>query len=589
MFMRLTALKKIFLYSFVPLFSLLLVLVLFHFGLFFLYDGKIYQGVSIAGQDFSGRKYEQVDDELSLILEEYEQEKASFFVDEFSLRLNLTDLKFQFDSHATQEKAKLYGRSGNIIKDFGDELKALFFGVSIPAIFTYDEETFDQIYKVITQKVNNEAKDASLVVHQGKVLVEGAEPKREVILAYFENAFKAKMGLLQKEVAIPTQIEPVVVTNEIAHEKAQEAERLIDRNLELTWENKEWVMEKKEYESFLGFEIKKQREQFVLNPIINNQEFLQKKLQEIALSIDQSMQEAIIKEIDGKKYALQFPKDGQVVDVEKSVKSITEFFTNQSQEKVLLTVTEITSESLAKEGIIDVSTLVASGQSKFPVGAGQESRVHNIQTAAAKLNDYIISSGATFSTINALGEISTQAGYWGGLALIGGRYAPAVGGGVCEVSTDLFRAAIYGGYEIVKRQNHSAIIFHYDWPQRGLDATIFPDSGLDFQFKNNTSYPIIIQTQVDASQGILTINFYSTKKIREVILSESQIYNVVSSGSPMYITDKSLKKGQQILMEVPAPGADVKIIRTIKENGKTSTDEINSHYTPWRAVYLVGE
>ena len=171
----------------------------------------------------------------------------------------------------------------------------------------------------------------------------------------------------------------------------------------------------------------------------------------------------------------------------------------------------------------------------------------------------------------------------------GGRYAPAVGGGVCEVSTDVFRAALYGGYNIVSRRNHSAIIFHYDWPQRGLDATIFPDTGLDFKFENDTPYYILIQTSVDATEGVLTVDFYSAERIRTVTISESVESNVVPPGEPLYISDPSLKSGEKILMEVPAHGADVVVTRTIREGDELIKDQISSHYIPWRAVYMVGD
>ena len=403
--------------------------------------------------------------------------------------------------------------------------------------------------------------------------------------------FEKAVSSLQRQVTIPVILEDVAIDNESAHQKASEARQNISADLKLTWEDKEWVIKTKEFEDFLGFKLEKRGEEIILSPEIENEEYLKNRLREIAGSIDQGMQQAVIKELGNKKFALQFPKDGRVLDISASIEKIRASFSDYTQFEVPLVVSEINTEKLEEQGIIDVSTLVARGESKFPIGAGQVSRMHNIQLAAEYLNNFVLPPGEVFSTITALGEISSSRGYWGGLALIGGRYAPAVGGGICELSTDLFRAAVDGGYEILSRRNHSAVIFHYDWPQRGLDATIFTATGLDYTFRNNTPYYIVIQTKVDPVLGVLTVDFYSTKKIREVALSESTIYNIISPGEPLYITDSSLKKGQKIMVEVPAPGADVLIVQKIKDlkSGKVTTKDIYSHYVPWRAVYLVGE
>lgn len=582
-----TALKNILLFLPLFIFTLFLLLVIFHFGLYFIYTNKVYPGVSLGTTKLGGQELDDLD--ISSQLDDYSEETISFTLDESSFRTSLKQLQFQFDSEKTLMEIRHYGRSGNIWRDFQDEIKAIFGGATIIPSFYYDEEAFNQLSQVIGKKINHEAKDASLVIHENRVLVSSAEDKRELDEQRLRETFAKTVTNFQTIVTIPVNSESVTITNEMVHSKVPQAQKIIDSDLNLVWEDKKWVIASKDFVSFLTFKLEKNNQEVILTPEISNENYLQTKLEEIAQNIDKSMQEAVIKEINGQKFALQLPENGRVLDTEASIAKIREAFVSNQKENVSLVVTELNSEILAKEGIIDVSTLISHGESHFPAGAGQASRVHNIQTAASKLNDYVVPPDGVFSTIETLGEISTQTGYWGGLALIGGRYAPAVGGGVCELSTDLFRAAVYGGYEIVSRQNHSAVIFHYDWPQRGLDATIFPDSGLDFKFRNNTSYYLVLQTSVDENQGILNIDFYSKTKTREVTISESQIYNVVSPGTPLYITDASLGKGVQIMSEEPAPGCDVKIIRTMVENGQTKTEEILSHYTPWRAVYLVGE
>ena len=581
--------KSIVIYIISLISLLFLVIIFFHLSLFFIYKDKVYRGVSFMGNGLSGSSISSLERDLEKQFDMFEDTKMAFFVDEFSFRISLSELNLQFDKDEILNNIEKVGRSSNIVENLRIEIGALLYGYDVQVDFDYDQDSFSQIAQVIDTKVNQEAKEGSLIIEEGRIIVSETVVRRKVDIEKLEQNFIKVVSDLETKIEVPVTKEKVEIENDVLYKKAEEAKKLVASDLVIFYGDKTWTIKKEDFGNFLSLDLKKEKGNIELAPMISNEQYLQNFLTQIAPEIEIAMQEAIIKEIDGKKFALKFPKDGKIIDTNKSIGKIWEAFTLPGEKKIELVITEINSEELAKQGIIDVSTLISSGQSTFPAGPGQASRVHNIQTAAGKLHDYVVGPGEVFSVVDGLGEISTQTGYWGGLALIGGRYAPAVGGGVCEVSTDVFRAALYGGYEIVSRKNHSAVIFHYDWPQRGLDATIFPSAGLDFKFKNNTEYYIVIQTNVDAAQGMLTVDFYSSSKDREVTISGSTVYNVLPPGNPFYITDKSLAKGQTIMSEVPAPGCEVDITRTIVENGQTSTDNIHSRYIPWRAVYLVGE
>ena len=102
-----------------------------------------------------------------------------------------------------------------------------------------------------------------------------------------------------------------------------------------------------------------------------------------------------------------------------------------------------------------------------------------------------------------------------------------VGGGVCQVSTTAFRAAFNGGYPIIERWPHA---YRVGWYERGfgpgLDATVFSPY-VDFKFKNDTPYHILIEAYANDAAGRLTFKFYSTGDGRQVTISEPIVENVI--------------------------------------------------------------
>jgi vancomycin resistance protein YoaR len=159
-----------------------------------------------------------------------------------------------------------------------------------------------------------------------------------------------------------------------------------------------------------------------------------------------------------------------------------------------------------------------------------------------------------------------------------------VGGGVCQVSTTVFRAALNAGLPIVERYNHGYVVSWYGDP--GMDATIYTPS-VDLKFRNDTGAYLLVQPAVDSSNGVLTFNFYGTKPNRQVTIGEPVISDVKEPGEPVYRVDESLAPGERRQVEYAQRGMTVTVERTVTENGQTRVDKIVSNYQPWNAVYLV--
>ena len=134
-------------------------------------------------------------------------------------------------------------------------------------------------------------------------------------------------------------------------------------------------------------------------------------------------------------------------------------------------------------------------------------RVQNIVTAANKLRGVVIPPGEEFSFNKRVGDVTAANGFVDSLIIRGDRTETGVGGGVCQVSTTVFRAAFWGGYPVLERYPHGYVVSWYGEP--GLDASIFtPD--VDFRFRNDTGSFLLIQPEVDTAKGRITFYFYGT-------------------------------------------------------------------------------
>jgi vancomycin resistance protein YoaR len=222
--------------------------------------------------------------------------------------------------------------------------------------------------------------------------------------------------------------------------------------------------------------------------------------------------------------------------------------------------------------------------------------VQNIQAAAASFHGLLIAPGETFSMASQLTDISLENGYAEAAIIVGGRTVKGVGGGVCQVSTTLFRAAFFGGFPVVERHAHAYRVYYYekvagnriDTSLAGLDATVYVPL-VDFKFTNDTPYWLLMETYVTPSNSSITWKFYSTSDGRTVDWTTTGPINRTPPPDPQYIENPDLAEGEINQVDWEAEGADVNVTRTVYRDGAVYfQDYFNTHYQPWRAVYEYG-
>ncbi|OGE80804.1 MAG: hypothetical protein A3H72_02975 [Candidatus Doudnabacteria bacterium RIFCSPLOWO2_02_FULL_48_8] len=195
--------------------------------------------------------------------------------------------------------------------------------------------------------------------------------------------------------------------------------------------------------------------------------------------------------------------------------------------------------NLADTNSLGIAELVAVGESDF--SGSPKNRIHNIKVGSAKYNGIIIQPSQEFSFNKFLGDVDAENGFLPELVIKRTGVVPEFGGGLCQVSSTAFRAAMNAGLPIVERRNHSFAVKYYA-PQ-GTDATIYPGS-TDLRFTNNLSSHLLIWTRIEGYK--LYYDFYGTKDDRLVEFDGPTQYDKKADGSMKAIWTRHVSlNGQQ--------------------------------------------
>jgi len=272
------------------------------------------------------------------------------------------------------------------------------------------------------------------------------------------------------------------------------------------------------------------------------------------------------------------------VDIDKLIKLLNHALENQTT-FVKVPATYIYPKVEADEDIKNqgIKEIIAIGQSNFRGSSG--ARIQNIKAAIRKFNGMILKKGSIFSFNSILRSVDEKDGFVKELVIKANGNKKELGGGICQVSTTVFRTAFSGGFPLVSRRNHSYAVPYYK--PHGLDATIYL-GGQDFKFKNNTDGDILIQGFTLGTN--LYFVFYGTSTGKTINLNGPFFGNYRKAPAPEIIETDELLPGQTRVVSGSHDGFFVRWTRTItdKDGNKTSED-LTSNYRAWPAKILKGK
>lgn len=245
-----------------------------------------------------------------------------------------------------------------------------------------------------------------------------------------------------------------------------------------------------------------------------------------AESLDAPVAEPKLTIENGRAVAFSAPQDGEKLDVYQSARgTLSALQKNETSSELTVYVTKPQTQ-LSQLNDLGIKELIGHGVSSFK--GSPKNRRHNIAVGVAKETGTIVAPGKEFSFNDNLGPVEAAEGFLPELVIKGDLGTiPEFGGGLCQVSTTTFRAAMDAGLPITARRNHSYAVQYYS-PQ-GTDATIYPGSA-DLKFINDTPGSILIEPYL-ADANTLVFDIYGTKDGRKVTLEKPVVFDRQSNGA----------------------------------------------------------
>ncbi|RME65892.1 MAG: hypothetical protein D6790_01150, partial [Caldilineae bacterium] len=190
----------------------------------------------------------------------------------------------------------------------------------------------------------------------------------------------------------------------------------------------------------------------------------------------------------GRPVVIQPSITGRRLDVEQAVANVRAALAEGRTQAPLPVEAVPPAVDSSKVDQMGIKELVVAGTTYF--AGSSRARIRNIEVAAEKFEGVVIPPNGIFSFNSIVQDVSAANGFEDSLIIWGDRTAVGVGGGVCQVSTTVFRAAFLGGFPLVERYNHGYVVSWYGEP--GMDATIFTPN-VDFKFRNDTDAYLLVQ------------------------------------------------------------------------------------------------
>ncbi len=565
------------------------------------YAGRIFPGVSIAGVDVSGLSPNAAALKLSQTLSYPITGKILFRSADKTWVASPAELGMVFDPTASANAAYKYGRSGNPFSALSSQAGASGLGADVPPVILFDQRVAYGYLQNIAAQIDQPVVEANLHLEGTNVV---AQPGQVGRLLNLDATLIYLGGQLQtfRDGETPLVIQEAAPRLLDVSSQADAARGILSQPLTITVPNFRegdpgpWSYDIPVLAKMLGVNVVDVNGQAQMQVGLDPNA-LRSTLNELKTFVDRQPANARFNfnEVSSQIEPTAASNVGRSMDVEASIRAINDALL-RGEHNVPLVVAEqqpavADTATGAELGIIQI---VAQGTTYFY--GSSEARIQNIVAAAERYEGVLVAPNEIFSMGSYLGDVSLENGFAEALIIYGGRTIKGVGGGVCQVSTTLFRTVFLAGYPVIERYSHAYRVTYYektisgenDSQLAGMDATVYFPL-VDFKFQNDTPYWMLMDTDVDVATRKITWTIYSTSDGRSVTSETTGPVNIVPAPDPVFEENPELGRGEIKQIDYAALGADVTVTRTVWRNGEVYfTGEFTTHYQPWAAICQYG-
>lgn len=583
---------------------LLLVFIVFHSFYSIAYAQKIYPGIKLGALNLGGLTPEAARGLLFKKSQDLSSQPGDIVLsgENKSWPITISDLQIEYNIPESVDELFSIGRDGSVFKNILWRTALVVAPEEHQVAFKYNKKFLDDTIYKIEKEIEKPVSDAVIELENGKLKTIKEQIGLSLDEDQLRNTILKNIGQLQYSLPVvleTAEVPPKIYESDLASNLST-LERLIKTPVTLQSDQKVFTIEKKDIYGWLEFAALQDAKTGKYLPSFQfNQDKIKVFIANIADELNKDPKDAKLVISGGRAVVFQSSQDGYELDQSRAMVDIEKLLgerkrvagvssendKQQGASEIALSI-KVRKPAISNETINDlgIKELIGNGATSF--ARSPENRRYNINLGASLFNGTLIKPGEEFSFLQVLGEVSEARGFKKELAIKEDRTEPEVGGGLCQVSTTMFRAALNSGLEISERTNHKYRVSYYE-PPVGMDATVYEPSP-DLKFINNTPGYVLIQSKISGSN--ITFEFYGTVDGRKIEISDPVVYDRVDPGEPVYIDDPTLLPGETKQIEKAHQGARASFsYKVTSKEGKILTEKtFHSKYVAWQARYLRG-
>ncbi len=552
------------------------------------YQQRIYPNVSILGVNVGGLQPAEAEATITEHFRAFTDAPVILNFEGRSWRVSGNDLGLVMGVHDSVQQAYKIGRTRDMMSNVQTIWQTLQQSVAVPVVIVVDEAKAQASVARLASIVDAPAHDPKLHMEGTTLVVKDGKPGRMLLVDETVARMRETLSLLvsQQQVTVATRELAPRVTNAAVQAARARVVDLISQPVTIKVNNEEFVWSSDDLARMI--EIVQQSDkngidsyQVFLNPyqIERRMEVIGQTTQTIPVYPRVAWNGGDLQIIKagapGWRINKHESRDLVVNNVDQGIRTIA---LNPRYVAV-----PIDKNNLASLGITE---LVSEGKSDFTGSAPY--RVTNIQAGLVLLDGVLIAPGDEFSFDDTIGDIDETNGFVKGYAIVQSRTQLEFGGGICQDSTTVFRAAFWAGLPITERWGHSFYISWYDkYGPTGMDATIFT-GGPDLKFLNDTGHWLLMQTYSNPKTGVASVRLYGTSPKRKVEMTQVIRDRVTAPTAPVYVTDPEQPAGAVKQSDHARDGLTIEIVRTVTDADGTARDpdKYTTRFKPWPNIYV---
>jgi vancomycin resistance protein YoaR len=482
----------------------------------FLNSGKIYRGVEVGDVALGGSTPAEarqiVQERATGALKEIEFSGPEQFT------RTAKEMGVRFNVDATVQEAYAVGREGNILERLGQRARAFVGGVTIPPDVDYRSGKARAEVEEIASQVDQQPREASVRVVGSKVeVVESLEGYELDVAATMESVNGAIEDMSGQARLMGDVLEPQITTAE-AETAAGKARSAVSEQLVFNAEGKSWTLSPAD----IGSSLEVTREKGAIEVGLNRAR-LGERLAHVYADLNVKPVEAGYDFDSGGAVIVTQSKEGQQVEEDKFLGAISDgLFEGKRQYEVPITVDKPTYTTAELESM-KPTELQGSYRTNYQATTDQgQTRVENLQIASNAVSGTFLAPGDTFSMLDHVAGLDYHETH----VIVNGAETTDEGGGLCQVTSTLYNAALYAGLEVTERASHASQL---PYIRPGMDATVWygdlatTADDLDMKFKNTTDGYVLLQEYV-SNDGYIYANVYGVPDNVEVVMSSEEVW-----------------------------------------------------------------